>query len=170
MPLNEASCAVVVICAMTLLYWLTRLERRVCEAASASGLPARPPVGITRTAVSVPPIAMLFAAATAPSVRVWLALSLLEVSVMDPLLANDAVNPRLAAASAVLKASIELTLPAATTLLIVMVVAAPTAGVKMKVLLWSEFVPALVISAAVPTTPSGPAPVGARLVAEAFTE
>src|SRR6266403_4327973 len=44
MPLNEASCAVVVICVMTLLYWLTRLARMVCEAASASGLPAEPPV------------------------------------------------------------------------------------------------------------------------------
>src|SRR6266403_5176773 len=43
-PLNEASCEVVVICVMTLLYWLTRLARMVCEAASASGLPAEPPV------------------------------------------------------------------------------------------------------------------------------
>src|SRR5258707_4776750 len=141
MPLNEASCAVVVICAMILLYWLTRLERRVCEAASASGLPATPPVGVTRTAVSVPPIAMVFAAATAPSVRIWLALSVVEGSPMDPSLANDAVKPRPAAASAVLKASIELTLPAATTLLIVMVVAAPTAGVKMKVLLGASSYP-----------------------------
>ena len=53
---------------------------------------------------------------------------------MDPLVAKDAVNPRPAAESAVLSASIELTLPAPTTLLIVMVVAAPVAGVKVKVL------------------------------------
>src|SRR3954452_7425669 len=37
MPLNEASCEVVVICWMTLLYWLTRLARMVCEEASTSG-------------------------------------------------------------------------------------------------------------------------------------
>ena len=72
--------------------------------------------------------------------------------------------------SAALNASIELTLPAATVLLTVIVVAAPVAGVKTKVLPFSELVPALVRSAAVPTTLSGPAPVGARLVAEAFTE
>src|SRR5882757_5633440 len=170
MPLNEESCAVVVICWMTLLYWLTRLARMVCEAASASGLPAAPPVGITRVAVFVPLIAMVFAAAVVPVVRIWLALSLVEVSVIDPLAANVAVNPRPAADSAVLKASIELTLPAATVLLIVMVVAAPVAGVKMKVEALSEFVPALVRSAAVPATDSAPAPAGARLVAEAFTE
>src|SRR5438876_5066997 len=46
MPLNEASCAVVVICVMTLLYWLTRLARMVCEAASASGWPAAPKVNV----------------------------------------------------------------------------------------------------------------------------
>ena len=42
-------------------------------------------------------------------------------------------DPMPAEASATLKASIELTLPAATVLLTVMVVAAPAAGVKMKV-------------------------------------
>ena len=36
MPLKDASCAVVVICVMMLLYWATRLARMVCEAASAS--------------------------------------------------------------------------------------------------------------------------------------
>src|SRR5258708_7717028 len=141
-----------------------------CEAASATGLPAEPPVGVTRVAVSVPLIAMVFAAAVVPVVRIWLALSLLEVSVMEPSLANDTVSPRPAADSAALKASIELTLPAATVLLTVMVVAAPAAGVKMKVLPLSELVPALVRSAAVPATASAPAPVGARLVAEDFTE
>src|SRR5882724_1618089 len=170
MPLNEASCDVVVICWMMLLYWLTKPARMVCEAASASGLPAAPPVGVTRVAVLVPLIAMVFTAAVAPVVRIWLALSLLDVSVIEPLLANDAVNPRPALVNAALKASMELTLPAATVLLIVMVVAAPVAGVKIKVLALSELVPALVRSAAVPATDSAPAPVGARLVAEAFTE
>ncbi len=57
MPLNEASCDVVVICWMTLLYWLTRLARMVCEAASATGgEAAATPV----KAAAVPP--------TAPSV------------------------------------------------------------------------------------------------------
>jgi hypothetical protein len=69
---------------------------------------------------------------------------------MDPLAAKDAVNPRPFADSKVLKASIELTLLAAGVLLMVTVVAAPVAGVKMKVLPSSEFVPPLVISAAVP--------------------
>ena len=40
MPLKDESCAVVVICAMMLLYWLTRLERIACEAASATGATA----------------------------------------------------------------------------------------------------------------------------------
>src|SRR5882757_1083042 len=169
MPLKEESCDVVVICWMTLLYWLTRLARMACEAASASGLPAAPPVGITRVAGFVPLIAMVFAAAVVPVVRIWLALSLVEVSVIDPFVANVAVNPRPAADSAVLKASMELTLPAATVLLIVMVVAAPVAGVKMKVEALSELavpLPMLTRSEAVPGAPV----VGARLVAEAFTE
>src|ERR1700710_1592567 len=42
MPLKDESCAVVVICVMMLLYWLTRLARMVCEAASATGATAAP--------------------------------------------------------------------------------------------------------------------------------
>src|SRR6202165_332977 len=155
---------------MMLLYWATRLERIVCEAASATGLPAVPPAGVTSAKVPVPLSATVFAAAVVPVVRIWLALSLVEVKPMDPLLANAAVNPIPAEESAVLNASIELTLPAATVLLTVMVVAAPAAGVKTKVLPLSELVPALVISAAVPITPSAPEPVGAAVVAEDFTE
>src|ERR1700688_3991792 len=162
MPLNDESCDVVVICAMMLLYWLTRLARVFCEVGSASGAPAVPPVGVTRVAVSVPLIAMLFAAAVVPVVSVSLALSLTEVSVIEPSLANVADTPMAAEAGAVLNAGSELTLPAATVLLIVMVVAAPVAAVKMKVLPLSELVPPLVRSAAVPIVPSAPAPVGAR--------
>src|ERR1700754_2049177 len=44
MPLNDASCDVVVIWEMMLLYWLTRLARMVCEAASATGAVAAPNV------------------------------------------------------------------------------------------------------------------------------
>ncbi len=44
MPLNDASCDVVVIWVMMLLYWLTRLARMVCEAASATGATAAPNV------------------------------------------------------------------------------------------------------------------------------
>src|SRR3984893_1018207 len=153
---------------MMSLYWFTRLLRMACEAASATGAPAVPPVGVTRVAVSVPLIAMLFATAVVPVVSVWLALSLVEVSVMEPLLSNDAVNPRPADVSAALKESIELTLPAATVLLTVIVVAVPEAAGKMKVLPLSELVPALVRSALVPATARTPAPVGARLVAEAL--
>src|SRR5580704_12122021 len=107
---------------MMLLYWLTRLARTACEFGSASGAPAVPPVGVTSVAVSVPLIAMLFAAAVVPVVSVWLALSLVEVSVMEPSLANDADNPRPADVSAALKESMEFTLPAATVLLTVIVV------------------------------------------------
>src|ERR1700692_2559516 len=153
---------------MMSLYWFTRLARTACELGSATGLPAEPPVGVTKVAVSVPLIAMLFATAGVPVVSVWLALSLVEVSVMEPSLANDAVNPRPADVSAALKESIEFTLPAATVLLTVIVVAVPEAAVKIKVLPLSELVPALVRSAAVPATASTPAPVGAKLVAEAF--
>ena len=78
----------------------------------------------------LPLSATVFAAAVVPRVRIWLALSLVEVKLIDPLAANDAVNPMPAEESAALKASIELTLPAATVLLTVMVVAVPTAGVK----------------------------------------
>src|SRR5450759_4600189 len=54
MPLKEESCAVVVICAMMPLYWLTRLARMVCEAASAiGGAAAATPV----KAKAVPPTA-----------------------------------------------------------------------------------------------------------------
>src|SRR5260221_13433920 len=82
MPLNEESCAVVVICAMMLLYWATRLARVVCEIGSASGAAAVPPVGVTRAGVAEALIGMLFAAAVVPVLRGWLALSLVEVSVM----------------------------------------------------------------------------------------
>src|SRR5262249_6223458 len=44
MPLKDESCEVVVICAMTLLYCATRLERIVCEDASATGATAAPNV------------------------------------------------------------------------------------------------------------------------------
>src|SRR5258707_3110488 len=100
MPLNEESCDVVVICAMMLLYWVTRLARVVCEFGSASGWPATPPGGVTRVAVSVPLIAMLFAAAVVPVVSVWLALSLTEVSVIEPSLGHVADTPMPADGSA----------------------------------------------------------------------
>src|ERR1035437_6253341 len=109
---------------------------------------------------------MVFAAAPPAMVRIWLALSLVDVQPIDPLAASDAVNPRPAAVNAALKASIELTWPAATVLVTVMVVAAPVAGVKMKVLPVSEFVPPMVRSAAVPTSPAA----GAKLVTEALAE
>src|SRR5258705_3986736 len=74
MPLNEESCAVVVICWMTLLYWLTRLARMVCEAASATA------------AVTVPAVAGVLPLILTPSpvgavpdvVIVWLAASFVE--------------------------------------------------------------------------------------------
>ena len=41
MPLNEESCAVVLICCRTLLYCATRLARVACEFGSATGAAAR---------------------------------------------------------------------------------------------------------------------------------
>ena len=52
MPLKEESCAVVLICASTLLYCATRLARVACEFGSATGGGAAPPVN----AEAVPPI------------------------------------------------------------------------------------------------------------------
>ena len=54
MPLNEASCAVVVICDRMPLNWLTRLLRTVCADASTTGAVA---VVNVSALVSVPPIA-----------------------------------------------------------------------------------------------------------------
>ena len=54
MPLNEASCAVVVICDRMPLNWVTRLLRTVCADASTTGAVAV--VNVTAL-VSVPPIA-----------------------------------------------------------------------------------------------------------------
>src|SRR5260370_669818 len=47
-PLKEASCAVVVICAMILLYWLTRLARMACEEGSATGVPLAATIAAAR--------------------------------------------------------------------------------------------------------------------------
>ena len=63
-PLNEASCAVVVICARMLLYWVTRLARTACAVASATGADA---VEKVSALVTVPPIAP--PAATDPRVE-----------------------------------------------------------------------------------------------------
>src|ERR1700736_888376 len=77
MPLNEESCDVVVICAMMLLYWLTRLARTACEFGSATGVP----LPATIAATVVPVIWTLLGAAPPLVVIVWLALSLFEVNV-----------------------------------------------------------------------------------------
>src|SRR3981081_4576080 len=106
MPLKDESCAVVVICVMMVLYWLTRLERMACEAGSAVGVPVP-----TRANVPVPLKAAVCAAWVVRSVSVWLALLAVDVNVTEPLLASDAVSPIPAADSAVLHASIELSLP-----------------------------------------------------------
>src|SRR5581483_2241946 len=51
MPLKDASCEVVLICASTLLYCATRLARVACESGSTTGAPAVRPA----KAVAVPP-------------------------------------------------------------------------------------------------------------------
>src|ERR1700686_3497744 len=90
-PLKDESCAVVVICAMMLLYWLTRLARMACEAASAVGaLPAAPNVA----GVAPPPVKVI-----APIVDEAASL----VVVMTSLLALSRLAVRLLAAKAVFK-------------------------------------------------------------------
>src|SRR3979409_2110354 len=56
MPLKDEACAVVVICVMMLLYWLTRLERMDCEAASATGATAAPNVRVPAPPRVIAPI------------------------------------------------------------------------------------------------------------------
>src|SRR5262249_36562384 len=56
MPLKEASWAVVLICASTLLYCATRLARVDCEVASATGAAAVRPLKAWLLAADVPPI------------------------------------------------------------------------------------------------------------------
>src|SRR6266550_5641462 len=117
MPLNEASCAVVVICWMTLLYWATRLARMVCEAASATGVP----LAATIAATVVPVMSTVLADALPATVIDWLALSLVEVNVRKPVELTEAVTPMPAVDSAVLSASSELTFPAPAVLVMVSV-------------------------------------------------
>src|SRR5436305_7449853 len=90
MPLNDESCAVVVICAMMLLYWPTRLERIACEAASATGA-----VGV-----------MLWNAEPAVPALVWVMAPIVDeaasfVVVMTSLPALSRLADRLLAANAV---------------------------------------------------------------------
>src|ERR1700709_750483 len=56
MPLKDESCAVVVICVMMLLYWLTRLARMVCEAGSATGGATAPNVRVPAPPRVIAPI------------------------------------------------------------------------------------------------------------------
>ena len=91
----------------------------------------------------------------------------LEVKVSEPLLLKFAISSTPAAESAVLRLSIEFTLPAPATLLRVSVVV-PAAVLKTSVSPCSEFVPPLVKSVAVPGTAAAPAPVGAAMETLAF--
>src|SRR3954451_22021924 len=88
MPLKDESCAVVVIWVMMLLYWLTRLARMVCEAASATGAVAAPNVAEPGVEPTV----------TAPMVDAAKALVVVKTS----LFAGSKLADRLPAAKAVL--------------------------------------------------------------------
>src|SRR5262249_1385184 len=68
-PLKDESCAVVVICWMMTLYWLTRFERVACEAASATAALTEPTLAAVVPWISTPsPVGAL-----PDSVMVWLA-------------------------------------------------------------------------------------------------
>src|SRR5260221_10640707 len=81
MPLNDESCDVVVICAMMLLYWATRLARVVCEIGSATGAAAAAnvavPAAVRVTAPIVDEAASLVVVMTS-----WLVLFRLAVRVL----------------------------------------------------------------------------------------
>src|SRR5205085_1586399 len=86
MPLNEASAAVVLICASTLLYWATKPARAVCELASATGAAAVRPLKDWLDAADVPPMVPIVAEA-ASLVVVMLILPVVESTVACRLLA-----------------------------------------------------------------------------------
>src|ERR1700737_2898308 len=164
MPLKDESCAVVVICAMMLLYWLTRLERMVWLAGSATA-------AFTVKPVTAAPPEMSTASAAVGAVPVLVmtcaALSLVEVKVIVPAALNDAVRPMPPAVKAVFRASIELTLPAPATLLSVRL-SVPVEVLRVSAWPCSELAPPRVRSTAVPGELSGAAPVGALVVTLAF--
>src|SRR6185369_4696282 len=54
MPLKDASCAVVVICEMIWLYWLTRFARVDCDTASATAALTVPAVAVVVPLISTP--------------------------------------------------------------------------------------------------------------------
>src|SRR6202011_2527720 len=52
-PLKDASCAVVVICVMIWLYWLTSDERVACDTGSATAAVTAPKVAVPETSTEV---------------------------------------------------------------------------------------------------------------------
>src|SRR5215218_8371475 len=142
MPLNEASCAVVVICDRIPLNWLTRLLRTVCAAASTTGA-----VGVVKViaAVSVPPIAP--PDATEP--RVDEANSLVVVIVSLPV--ESTVAARLLASSAALSWSSVLTVPLEPSPKVTLTAVPPLKEVKVKVL--PERLPGAAVRPAVKVVP-----------------
>src|SRR5712671_2460836 len=86
MPLNDESCAVVVICVMMLLYCVTRLARMVWEAGSATAAVTVPAVAVVVPLMSSPaPVG-----AVPDVVIVWLAASLVDVKVSVSAVADTA--------------------------------------------------------------------------------
>ncbi len=138
----------------------------VCEAASATAAVTVRPVTAAPPPMSTMPLAV---GAMAVLVMTWDALSLVDVKVMVPAALNDAVRPTPAAVSLVLIASIELTLLGPAVLLMVSEVV-PVEVLKVSAWPFSELVPPLVRSVAVPATASAPAPVGALVVTFARVE
>ena len=53
MPLKDASCAVVVICEMIWLYWVTRFARVACDTGSATAAVTAPKVAVPDTSTEV---------------------------------------------------------------------------------------------------------------------
>src|SRR6185312_17462875 len=117
--LKDASCAVVVICASTLLYCETRLARLACEFGSATG-----PVGVPTPANRLPEL--VAEPENAPIVED--AASFVFVMLSLPVLASN-VACRLLAASAVLRSFNDATLPVPVPKVIIDAVPPPVAAI-----------------------------------------
>src|SRR6185295_9242534 len=171
MPLNDASCAVVLICSMTWLYWVTSVARAVCDTASgtvATTVPPAPPPNAL--ALMLMASSVVGAVGDAVPVIVWAAPSLVDVKVSSSVLVIEPDRLTPATASAVLSWSSVLTVAALVVALkgeaavpIVIVTAVPAELVNVK----TPPLSLLVVRSAAVAGPAGgtpvPVPVNAML-------
>src|SRR6185369_11825800 len=102
MPLKDASCAVVVICVMIWLYWVTRLARAACDTVSFTAAVTEPKVPLAAPAEMSIALSAVGVVAVAPTVTVWPEASLdeVKVSLVGAVGSNEAITLTPASASA----------------------------------------------------------------------